>query len=380
MNSANRRTKLLLIAILVTFVSFSEAKVEASVALSSKQKRIIPIAAHTASGNLQELEKALVEGLDGGLTVNEIKEIFVHTYAYAGFPRALNGIDTFMAVLEKREQQGVIDNVGPEATPVPADFDMTAHGHKVRNSIVGRDMSNPTSGYQVFVPAIDQFLVDHLFGSIFYRDVLNYQERQLITISVLSAMSGTQPQLRSHLGVSMNVGLSKEQLDEFILVLRDYVSIESSERANEALHALLKIKSPMVGKSVQVTKKHLPIPGAAEYFTGNVTVESRFVSNPSENYQGAIVNFDTGARTAWHTHPLGQTLIVTSGRGLVQSEGSEIQEILPGDVIWIPANVRHWHGAVPDSPMSHVAISSSLNGSTVEWHELVSDEQYLNRN
>lgn len=114
-------------------------------------------------------------------------------------------------------------------------------------------------------------------------------------------------------------------------------------------------------------------------FTGNVTVESRFISIPSDNYQGATVNFDTGARTAWHTHPLGQTLIVTSGRGLVQSDGSEIQEMLPGDVIWIPANVRHWHGAAPDSPMSHVAISSSLNGSTVEWHELVSDEQYQNR-
>ena len=101
-----------------------------------------------------------------------------------------------------------------------------------------------------------------------------------------------------------------------------------------------------------------------------------FATDSSSNYQGGTVNFEAGARTAWHTHPLGQTLIVISGHGLVQAEGKAIQEISVGDVVWIPANTKHWHGASLDSPMSHVAISSPENNSTVTWGEQVSDKQY----
>jgi quercetin dioxygenase-like cupin family protein/alkylhydroperoxidase/carboxymuconolactone decarboxylase family protein YurZ len=306
-------------------------------------------------------------------------EILVHVYAYAGFPRALNGINAFVAVLDKRKEQGVKENMGKEATPIPASFDRTAYGHKTRNSLVGRNMSKPTGGYQIFTPVLDQFLVEHLFADIFYRDVLNYQERELVTISILAAMAGTEPQLKSHFGVSLNVGLTKAQLEEFVVELRKKVSIESAERSKETLHNLLGIKDPVNLKFATITRNQTPVKGAAENFTGNVSIESRFSSVPSDNYQGGIVNFKAGARTAWHIHPLGQTLIVISGRGLVQSDGDTVQQILPGDVISIPVNVKHWHGAAPDSPMSHVAISASDNGSTVDWQELVNDEQYRAR-
>jgi quercetin dioxygenase-like cupin family protein/alkylhydroperoxidase/carboxymuconolactone decarboxylase family protein YurZ len=358
-------------------VSFSDAWAEENKALSSKQKNIIPIASFTASGNMPKLETALVEGLEAGLTVNEIKEILVHSYAYAGFPRALNGINTFIAVLDKRKEQGINDKTGKEATPVPPDFDRNAYGHKVRNTLVGRDISKRTSGYPVFTPIIDQFLVEHLFADIFYRDVLNHQERELATIGILAAMTGTEAQLKAHLRVSMNVGLSKAQLEDYIAVLKRKVSAESAERASIALNDLLGISPPVNQlKSIKVIRNGEPTKGSADYFTGHVTVESRFSSETPDSYRGGIVNFEAGARTAWHTHPFGQTLIVTSGRGLVQSEGETVQQILPGDVVWIPADERHWHGAAPDSAMSHVAISDPMNGNTVEWMEHVSDEQY----
>ncbi|MFZ7128632.1 MAG: (R)-mandelonitrile lyase [Desulfobacterales bacterium] len=361
----------------VCIVSSSDAWAEENKALSSKQKNIIPIAAFTASGNMPNLETALVEGLEAGLTVNEIKEILVHSYAYAGFPRALNGINTFMAVLDERKEQGLNDKTGKDATPLPSDFDKNAYGHKVRNTLVGRDISKRTSGYPVFTPIIDQFLVEHLFADIFYRDVLNHQERELATISILAAMTGTEAQLKAHLRVSMNVGLSKAQLEDYVAVLRQEVSAESAERASIALNDLLGISPPVNQlKSIKVIRKGKPTKGSAEYFTGHVTVESRFSSETPDSYRGGIVNFEAGARTAWHTHPFGQTLIVTSGRGLVQSEGETVQQILPGDVVWIPADERHWHGAAPDSAMSHVAISDPMNGNTVEWMEHVSDEQY----
>ncbi|WP_035240498.1 (R)-mandelonitrile lyase [Desulfobacter vibrioformis] len=365
----------ILVVAFVCMIGISSPIAETCETLSTGQRKIIPIAAFTANGNMPKLEAALVEGLDAGLTVNEIKEILVHSYAYAGFPRALNGISMFITVMDRRKEQGIKDEIGKEATAMSSDFDKNTYGHKVRNALVGRDISKRTGGYPVFVPIIDQFLVDHLFADIFYRDVLNHQERELVTISILAAMPGTEPQLNSHLRVSMNVGLTKTQIEDYLAVLREEVSEESAERATKSFNDLLGI-GPVenIEKAVKVIKKGKSTKGSADYFTGNVTVESRFSSEKENSYRGGIVNFDAGTRTAWHTHPLGQTLIVTSGRGVVQSEGEAVQQILPGDVVWIPANVRHWHGATPDSPMSHVAISDSMNDSTVEWMEKVSDE------
>jgi quercetin dioxygenase-like cupin family protein len=116
--------------------------------------------------------------------------------------------------------------------------------------------------------------------------------------------------------------------------------------------------------------------GPADYFTGTVRVDPLFGPDP-ERVAGALVTFEPGARTAWHTHPLGQTLVVTSGLGWVQHEGGPIEEIRPGDVVWIPADERHWHGATPKTAMSHIAIQEKRNGVVVTWMEHVTDEQYL---
>ena len=116
--------------------------------------------------------------------------------------------------------------------------------------------------------------------------------------------------------------------------------------------------------------------GPNEYFTGNVRVDPLFEAPAPSRARGASVTFEPGARSAWHTHPLGQTLIVTAGCGWVQSEGSPKIEIRPGDVVWCPPNERHWHGATPTTGMTHIAIQEALNGRVVEWMEKVTDEQY----
>lgn len=116
--------------------------------------------------------------------------------------------------------------------------------------------------------------------------------------------------------------------------------------------------------------------GPAENFTGSVQVESRFQRSAPARVGGAMVTFQPSARTAWHTHPLGQTLIVTSGTGWVQREGSPKQEIRSGDIVWIPPGVKHWHGATSTTAMTHIAIAEALDGSPVKWMELVSDAQY----
>jgi quercetin dioxygenase-like cupin family protein len=116
--------------------------------------------------------------------------------------------------------------------------------------------------------------------------------------------------------------------------------------------------------------------GAAQYFTGSVRVDRLFQPKDPSRTSGAYVTFEPGARTAWHTHPLGQILIVTAGTGWVQQEGGEKQEIKPGDVIWTPPGVKHWHGATATNGMTHIAITESLDGKNVEWMDKVSDEQY----
>ncbi len=118
--------------------------------------------------------------------------------------------------------------------------------------------------------------------------------------------------------------------------------------------------------------------GPAEYFRGTVRIDQPFQRTDPARVNGAIVTFEPGARTAWHTHPLGQTLIVTFGAGWTQRDGEAIQEIGPGDVALIPPGVKHWHGATPTTAMTHIAIHEALDGKTVDWMEQVTDEEYSN--
>lgn len=119
------------------------------------------------------------------------------------------------------------------------------------------------------------------------------------------------------------------------------------------------------------------VKGPADYFTGTVRIDAPFQTEAPARASGATVTFEPGARTAWHTHPLGQTLIVVSGAGRVQREGGPIEEIRPGDIVWFPPGEKHWHGASADVAMSHIAIAEALDGKVVDWLEHVTDAEYL---
>ena len=118
--------------------------------------------------------------------------------------------------------------------------------------------------------------------------------------------------------------------------------------------------------------------GPAGWFTGSVRIDAPFQATEPARVGGAVVTFEPGARTAWHAHPLGRTLIVTAGVGRAQIEGERVQEIRPGDIVWFPPGVKHWHGATPTTAMTHIAIAETLGGKAVDWMEHVTDEQYGN--
>lgn len=128
--------------------------------------------------------------------------------------------------------------------------------------------------------------------------------------------------------------------------------------------------------SISRNSSQKPRNGSAQYFTGTVIVDELFAAHDPSSTTGGKLTFEPGARSAWHTHPLGQILIVTDGAGWIQQWGGPIEEIRKGDVIWIPAGVKHWHGATPKTAMTQIAIQEEMNGKAVEWMEKVTDEQY----
>ena len=225
---------------LLSVAAIAEAqKMDANQALSAQQQRIIPIAAFTANGDMDKLSPALHAGLDAGLTVNEIKEILVQMYAYAGFPRSLNGINAFMAVMDERHAKGIKDEMGKEASPVPADMNKDAYGAKVRARLGGRDVIPPPSGYQLFTPVIDTFLKEHLFAEIFARDNLDFLSREIATVGALSSLEGVNPMLRFHMGAAMHVGLTENQAKELVALIGSDVGTKAGDNAGEVLQQVL---------------------------------------------------------------------------------------------------------------------------------------------
>jgi 4-carboxymuconolactone decarboxylase len=179
--------------------------------LSPQEQGLVNISALTATGNMEQLKIRLNEGLDAGLTVNEIKEVLVQLYAYCGFPRSLNGINAFMAVSEERKAKGISDKTGKEIL-VSNKNDSYERGRKVLETLTKTPQSKPAPGFGVFAPRADAFLKEHLFADIFDSDVLTCRQRELVTIAALAAMPGVEAQLQAHIKMGLNTGITEDQL------------------------------------------------------------------------------------------------------------------------------------------------------------------------
>ncbi len=204
--------------------------------LSAKQSAIPLIAAAMAVSDMPALRTALNRGLDAGLTISEAKEILVHLYAYAGFPRSLNALGELMKVLEERRKRGIEDAPGRAPShPAPTGDALLAAGTANQTRVSGAPVKGPVFE---FAPVINQFLQAHLFGDMFERDNLDWQSRELATVGALAAATGLEAQLRSHMNASLNVGLSRAQLKQVAQQLRAAGNAAAAERADAAIAAL----------------------------------------------------------------------------------------------------------------------------------------------
>nr|WP_312374120.1 carboxymuconolactone decarboxylase family protein [Stutzerimonas nitrititolerans] len=205
--------------------------------LSATQQALVPIAAFAAVGDMTKLNRALSQGLDAGLTISDAREVLVQLYAYAGFPRSLNALTELMKVLDERKQRGLQDAPGKEPGPLPAGNDALKVGTDNQTKLVGAPVKGALFD---FAPAIDQYLKAHLFGDIFARDNLDWKNRELATVAALAAMQGLEAQLRSHLQISLNVGLTPAQLRQLPQVFETQGETEAARRLQAALQATLK--------------------------------------------------------------------------------------------------------------------------------------------
>jgi quercetin dioxygenase-like cupin family protein len=193
--------------------------------LEKRHQHIVNISAFTTKGDLEQLSNAINAGLNAGLTVNEIKETLVHLYAYCGFPRSIQGLNTLISVVESRKKQGITDEMGKIVSPIPDTLSKYDRGKKVLEALTGQpQVTPPKSGYGAFSPEIDVFLKEHLFADIFGRDVLSYQDREIATISALV-----------NLGIALNIGMTESQLKDVLSVIASNIGTKEADGGRKVL-------------------------------------------------------------------------------------------------------------------------------------------------
>ena len=352
---------MLTVILLAASVSTNAQKME----LTNRQQALVAIAANEARGNMEGLRQALNNGFDNGLTVSEAKEALSQLYAYTGFPRSLNALGALQQVIKEREAEGKQTELGREADPLPKDYDALKQGTAVQTRLSGQPFN------YTFAPQTDYYLKAHLFGDIFARNNLSFADREIVTVSAISALQGCEPQLKAHVSGARNMGVSDGQLHEIPAVLRDRVGEAEAVRCERAVAEVFNEPSQAVNTvDFNVWPQGEPNP-YGQFFTGNSYLA---------DMGGGLFNvtFEPGCRNNWHVHHRQvQVLICVAGRGWYQEWGKEAVEMTPGTVIAIPAEAKHWHGAARDSWFQHLTYHTSVEeGASNEWLEPVTDDIY----
>ncbi|MCR5069199.1 MAG: carboxymuconolactone decarboxylase family protein [Prevotella sp.] len=324
--------------------------------LTERQKGLAACACLMAQGDLTRLEPAVRTALDNGVTINELKEAFSQLYAYTGFPRSLNALGVLGKALENKQpnwQEGK-----PWKRPAEWDDAKKAYelGKKNQTQLSGRPFNYD------FCPQDDYYLKVHLFGDIFAGDQLTAADREIVTVAALSGMEGVAPQLAAHKQGAVNMGNAQQLVDELCAWLCNEGYTLNSKWAKGEPNPYGKY---FIGQS------YLADVGGGVIRSAQSDASSSVTSLKN-------VTFEPRCRNNWHVHHKQvQVLICVAGRGWYQEWGKEAVEMVPGTVIAIPAEVKHWHGAAKDSWFQHLTYHKDVQeGASNEWLEAVTDDVY----
>lgn len=334
--------------------------------LAPRDRSLVTLSAIVSTGKNEQIAAHVSRALDNDVEPGEIGELITHLAFYSGWPNAISAVTETKKVFDERQ-------IGPLSNSEATRIELEIAAEATRKSTVD-DAVAPTAA------ALADLTNRVLFGDLWQRPDLSARDRSLVTMAALVAV-GQPEQLPFHANRAMDNGLTLSEASE---VLTHVAFYSGWPRAMSAVPVLKQVFENRKGIQVSAPQANITItpagsnaaPAPAEYFTGSVHISARYQADAPARIGGATVSFSAGARTAWHTHPLGQTLFIVSGRGWVQKEGEPVQQVGPGDVVWIPPLIRHWHGASASEPMIHFAVAETLDGSAVTWMEKVSDEDY----
>ena len=335
-------------------------------ALAPRDRSLVTLAALISTGKTAQIAGHVRRALDNGVAAGEIGELITQLAFYSGWPNAISAVMETKTVFDER-------GIGTVAQSDAARIALEAAAEAARAATVEAAVA-PTA------PALADLTNRVLFGDLWQRPDLAPRDRSLVTLAALIAI-GQPEQLPFHANRAMDNGLTRDEAAEVPAHLAFYAGWPRAMSAVPVLQRVFASREtakPSTDADLRIVRSATD-PGVAAppaNFTGEVRVFGRYQGDAPARIGGALVAFSAGARTVWHTHPLGQTLYIVSGRGWVQKVGGPIEEVRPGDVVWIGPNVRHWHGAAADAAMTHLAVAEALDGTVVTWMEQVPEEVY----
>ena len=340
--------------------------------ISARDRSMVTLATLIANNRSAQLRGHLSRALDNGVTPLEISEIVAHLAFYAGWPVAISAVPVAKEVFDARGI-GAMAALPGEEPPLALEPEAERQRRATVDSLVGD-----------IAPGLAAFTNDALFGDLWRRPGLAPRDRSLVTVVAL-IVNGQAEQMPFHLNRAMDAGMTAEQLAEVVTHVAFYAGWPRAMSAVPALEKTLAARAgaaqPAEAPQGLTIRRHTENPPAAlpaANFTGTAHLASRFQVGQEGDVGGGAVTFQPGARTHWHTHPRGQTLIVLSGEGWVQVEGGPVESMRPGDVVVIPPGARHWHGATAGSAMSHVAIAEAEGEGerSTTWLHPVTEAEY----
>lgn len=338
--------------------------------LPPRDRSLVTVAALVSTGKTAQIGHHVGRALDNGVKAEEIGELITQLAFYSGWPNAMSAVTETKKVFDERK-------IGAVANSDAARIALGTAAEAARTETVNTTVA-PTT------PLLAELTNRVLFGDLWQRPDMSARDRSLVTMAALIAI-GQPEQLPFHANRAMDNGLTREEAAEVPAHLGFYAGWPRAMSAVPVLEKVFAARGEKAGKDSQQSDGDLRIvraepvggnEGPEAYFTGQVRISTLYQADTPARIGGATVSFAAGARTAWHTHPLGQTLYIVSGKGWVQKEGGKVEEVGSGDVVWIPPHLRHWHGASATEPMMHFAVAEALDGKAVTWMEKVTDEQY----
>ena len=333
--------------------------------LDNKTREMLTVTTLTAQQTLPQLKAHINALLNTGATPNEVREVIYQCAPFIGFPKTLNAISVMNEVFVERKIPLPLENAS-----TTNENNRYKEGLKIQKPLYGDEIKNSLEGLPNNVgDKVARLLSEVCFGDFYTRKGLDLKTRELLVLAILIT-DGSENTLKSHIKGNLKAGNTKEDIVSAIIQCMPYVGFSKTFKA-------LYIFKDAIGENImQQPFSQGEINPYSEYFTGATHLNMLVQKDEMWNSSIGNVTFEKGARTNWHKHSGGQILLVTAGEGRYQEKGKEIQILKTGDVVKIPKDVVHWHGAAPDCEFAHISIETNIPNNQTTWLEKVSDVEY----